>query len=58
MCPFGFVNFTQQKIVVNITLNITFVSLDLEHLLLSRCFHFTLPIFSFQSTFSVASRLL
>ena len=43
MCPFGFVNFTQLKIVV-------FTQRFVRYLLLfSRCFHFTLPVFSFQS---------
>ena len=47
MCPFGFVNFTQLKIVV-------FTQRFVRYLLLfSRCFHFTLPVFSFQSTFLI-----
>ena len=45
MCPFGFVNFTQQKNCSFLTL--TIVSLEY---LFSRCFHFTLPIFSCQGT--------
>ena len=44
MCPFGFVNFTQLKIVV-------FLPNFVRYLLISRCFHFTLPVFSFQSAF-------
>ena len=42
MCPFGFVNFTQLKIVV-------FYPTFVRYSLISRCFHFTLPVFSFQS---------
>ena len=47
MCPFGFVNFTQLK-------NCSFSTQQfVRYSLFSRCFHFTLPVFSFQSTFSI-----
>ena len=49
MCPIGFVNFTQLK-----NCSIFYPNnllLALKEYLFSRCFHFTLPIFSFQSTF-------
>ena len=53
MCPIGFVNFTQLK-----NCSIFYPNnllLALKEYLFSRCFHFTLPIFSFQSTFLNAS---
>ena len=54
MCPIGFVNFTQLKNCSIVTLTLQLDCFVRLKYLFSRCFHFTLPVFSFQSAFLIA----